>query len=316
MLLGSETFKRWSGYEPFGFQSTLLKRIIIPIHHISGAFQDHSMQATPIWNSPALSFTCTKLQSSGWRIPTGTMRWTGCLINWGIVKLKLIIGSSPICRYHFRVNRKSKVKDLQVWRLFERRIKKTGTRSKFNKLQRATWKKLIEWVGEWRGHGHEGQQCKIQEYTTSGEGGGKQGRCPGGCADQWIYTHICIVKVVYLFSVQGQMLGQMFLLFCYSLSSQDVLPWEHEFRQTCEMKAFFHPGHEIKPSEVLPLWSAKPLFIYNLKISHRADITGYVEVVAISNNHELCRGPNRLGIHSVWCLSHAILTTSYQPKGT
>jgi hypothetical protein len=45
-----------------------------------------------------------------------------------IIKLKLIIGSSLICRHHFRVNRKSKVRDLQVWRLFERRIKKMDGR--------------------------------------------------------------------------------------------------------------------------------------------------------------------------------------------
>lgn len=146
--------------------------------------------------------------------------------------------------------------------------------------------------------GHKGQQCKTQEFTTREEGGGKQRRCPAGRTDRRICMHICMVIVIYLFSVQGQMLGQMFSLFCCSLSSQDVLPWEHAFRQTCEMKAFFHPGHKIKPSEVLPPWSTKPRFIYSLKVSQRADVAGYVEVVAISDNHRLCDGTHRFGVHS------------------
>lgn len=46
------------GHEPFGFQNTLLKQIIIiPTDHMSGTFQDHSMQGIPIRNSPGLGFT-------------------------------------------------------------------------------------------------------------------------------------------------------------------------------------------------------------------------------------------------------------------
>lgn len=81
-------------------------------------------------------------------------------------------------------------------------------------------------------------------------------------------------------------------------------------------ESVFHPGHKIKPSELLPPWSAKPRFIYSLKVSQRADVAGYVEVVAISDNHQLCDGTYRFGVHSVCHPCYPVLTTSYQPKGT
>lgn len=80
------------------------------------------------------------------------MRWTGCLINWGIIKLKLIIRSSLICRHHFRANSKSKVRDLWLGRLFERRIKETGTEASLTSFKEPLGEKLIEWVvngGSW-----------------------------------------------------------------------------------------------------------------------------------------------------------------------
>lgn len=46
--------------------------------------------------------------------------------NLRIVKLEIVVGISIIYRYHFRVTRKSKVSDLQLWRLFKRvKLKKT-----------------------------------------------------------------------------------------------------------------------------------------------------------------------------------------------
>ena len=55
---------------------------------------------------------------------------------------------------------------------------------------------------------------------------------------------------------------------------------------------------------------------YSLKVSQRADVAGYVEVVAIRDNHEPCDGTYRFGVHSVCYPSYPILTTSNQPKGT
>lgn len=53
------------------------------------------------------------------------MRLTGCVNNLRLIKLKVVIGISIITRYHFRVTRKGKIGDFQLWRLFKRKVKRT-----------------------------------------------------------------------------------------------------------------------------------------------------------------------------------------------
>lgn len=98
------------------------------------------------------------------------MRLMGHVNNLRIIKPEIAIGIPIICRHH-RVTRKSRVRDLQLWRLLKRKMKRTVREVALISFKEALERngKHEEWVGEERFHGQEEKQLEIQEYGTPAE---------------------------------------------------------------------------------------------------------------------------------------------------
>lgn len=73
----------------------------------------------------------------------------GHVNNSRIIKLEIVFGISIISRHHFRVTRKGRVRDHQLWR-FKRKIRKTEREVALMSFREALERngKHADWVGE------------------------------------------------------------------------------------------------------------------------------------------------------------------------